>query len=112
MNWAGGLWQLFCLFLAFANEKVAAAGVFSGFQNALRKLQLHAQVLNKGFQQASAGPDVETVFYDRIVVGGGAVGCPLARTLAESGETVLLIERGGPRSEHKLTLDIYGSGQS
>lgn len=49
--------------------------------------------------------------YDYIVVGGGVVGCPLARTLAESGKTVLLIERGGSRSQHPETLDIYGAGE-
>lgn len=48
--------------------------------------------------------------YDYIVVGGGAAGCPLSRTLAEAGKDVLLIERGGPRKDNHKTLDIYGTG--
>eukprot|EP01071_Lankesteria_metandrocarpae_P011508 Lankesteria_metandrocarpae@DN5450_c0_g1_i11.p3 len=51
-----------------------------------------------------------TQYFDHIVVGGGAAGCPLARTLAESGKQVLLIERGGPRTDHPYTLDIFGGG--
>eukprot|EP00923_Selenidium_pygospionis_P042838 GHVN01073927.1.p1 GENE.GHVN01073927.1~~GHVN01073927.1.p1 ORF type:complete len:644 (+),score=44.48 GHVN01073927.1:1585-3516(+) len=54
------------------------------------------------------GPSQE--YYDYIVVGGGAVGCPLARTLADGGKSVLLMERGGPRKDHHKTLDIYGAG--
>lgn len=50
--------------------------------------------------------------YDVIIVGGGAVGCPLARTLADSGKEVLLIERGGVRKDHPESLDIYGAGTS
>jgi heterodisulfide reductase subunit A-like polyferredoxin len=50
--------------------------------------------------------------YDAIIVGGGGAGCPLARTLAEVGLKVLLIERGGSRSEYPSTLDIYGIGMS
>lgn len=49
--------------------------------------------------------------YDRIVIGGGATGCPLARTLADANLDVLLIERGGPRIDHPDTLDAYGTGK-
>lgn len=49
--------------------------------------------------------------YDAIIVGGGAAGCPLARTLADAGKEVLLIERGGARIDHPETLDIYGAGK-
>lgn len=57
--------------------------------------------------QHSAG-----TLYDAIVIGGGAAGCPLARTLADSGKNVLLIERGGSRKENPETLDVYGAGRS
>ncbi|EAK88750.1 hypothetical protein [Cryptosporidium parvum Iowa II] len=49
--------------------------------------------------------------YDYIVVGGGAAGCALARTLADSKYSVLLVERGGARlDESILTRDIKGMG--
>ncbi|KAH0478362.1 MAG: uncharacterized protein KVP18_001795, partial [Porospora cf. gigantea A] len=48
--------------------------------------------------------------YDYIVVGGGAAGCPLAKTLADGGKSVLLIERGQTRTTHPLTHDLYGAG--
>ncbi|KAK9174001.1 GMC oxidoreductase family protein [Cryptosporidium meleagridis] len=49
--------------------------------------------------------------YDYIVVGGGAAGCALARTLADSNYSVLLVERGGTRlDESILTRDIKGMG--
>ncbi|KAH8740904.1 hypothetical protein FG386_002450 [Cryptosporidium ryanae] len=49
--------------------------------------------------------------YDYIVVGGGAAGCALARTLADSKYSVLLVERGGTRfEESKLTENISGMG--
>ena len=38
--------------------------------------------------------DASTETYNWIIVGGGAAGCAAAATLAEAGETVLLIERG------------------
>ncbi|KAH8581619.1 alcohol oxidase 2 [Cryptosporidium sp. chipmunk genotype I] len=50
--------------------------------------------------------------YDYIVVGGGAAGCALARTLADSNYSVLLVERGGTRlDESILTQDIKGMGR-
>ncbi|OII71820.1 uncharacterized protein cubi_00628 [Cryptosporidium ubiquitum] len=50
--------------------------------------------------------------YDYIVVGGGAAGCALARTLAESNYSVLLVERGGARMDDSiLTRDIKGMGR-
>ncbi|CEL93781.1 unnamed protein product [Vitrella brassicaformis CCMP3155] len=48
---------------------------------------------------------------DYVVVGGGAAGIPLAYTLAEMGKTVLLIERGGVRTENKretYPIKAYG----
>lgn len=49
--------------------------------------------------------------YDYIVVGGGAAGCALARTLADTKYSVLLVERGGARlDESILTRDIKGMG--
>ncbi|KAH7648600.1 hypothetical protein FG379_002070 [Cryptosporidium bovis] len=50
--------------------------------------------------------------YDYIIVGGGAAGCALARTLADSKYSVLLVERGGTRfEESKLTENISGMGR-
>ncbi|XP_061385299.1 uncharacterized protein LOC133320718 [Danaus plexippus] len=48
--------------------------------------------------------------YDVIIVGGGAAGCSLARTLADANQSVLLIERGSSRNQHKYTLDAEGAG--
>ncbi|KAJ1615273.1 glucose-methanol-choline oxidoreductase-like protein [Cryptosporidium canis] len=50
--------------------------------------------------------------YDYIIIGGGAAGCALARTLADSNYSVLLVERGGTRiNESELTRDINGMGR-
>lgn len=54
--------------------------------------------------------DATSRLYDAIVIGGGSAGCPLARTLADAGKEVLLIERGGARKDYPETLDIYGAG--
>ncbi|CAI5523285.1 unnamed protein product [Closterium sp. Naga37s-1] len=43
---------------------------------------------------ASSAPSAPSPTFDYIVVGGGAVGCPLAATLSK-GFSVLLLERGG-----------------
>lgn len=58
-----------------------------------------------------AAVEASSHLYDAIVVGGGAAGCPLARTLADSGKEVLLIERGRARKDRPETLDIYGAGE-
>ncbi|KAF7457962.1 GMC oxidoreductase [Cryptosporidium felis] len=50
--------------------------------------------------------------YDYIVVGGGAAGCAIARTLSESKYSVLLVERGGIRlEESEMTKNIAGMGR-
>ncbi|XP_039046497.1 protein HOTHEAD-like isoform X2 [Hibiscus syriacus] len=43
-------------------------------------------------QEASTAPEVS--YHDYIVVGGGVAGCPLAATLSETAD-VLVLERGG-----------------
>eukprot|EP01053_Blabericola_migrator_P000306 Blabericola_migrator_1__305@NODE_107_length_14077_cov_92_419629_g95_i0_p1_GENE_NODE_107_length_14077_cov_92_419629_g95_i0NODE_107_length_14077_cov_92_419629_g95_i0_p1_ORF_typecomplete_len834_score111_06GMC_oxred_N/PF00732_19/4_3e23GMC_oxred_N/PF00732_19/2_9e14GMC_oxred_C/PF05199_13/2_3e20FAD_binding_2/PF00890_24/5_9e09FAD_oxidored/PF12831_7/5_5e07FAD_oxidored/PF12831_7/2_3e03Pyr_redox_2/PF07992_14/6_7e06Pyr_redox_2/PF07992_14/2_1e02Thi4/PF01946_17/5e06Thi4/PF01946_17/7_1e03HI0933_like/PF03486_14 len=50
--------------------------------------------------------------FDFIVIGGGGAGCPAARTLAEAGAKVLLIERGKLRDDSYLTWDLYGVGRA
>ena len=49
-------------------------------------------------------------YFDYIVVGGGAAGCPLAFTLAEDGHHVLLMERGGSLEEHPEAVTPWGWG--
>ncbi|KAL7067696.1 hypothetical protein ACR3K2_16050 [Cryptosporidium serpentis] len=50
--------------------------------------------------------------YDFIIVGAGASGCALARTLADAKYSVLLIERGGTRVEgSELSLSVDGAGR-
>ncbi|OII71619.1 hypothetical protein cand_033320 [Cryptosporidium andersoni] len=50
--------------------------------------------------------------YDFIIVGAGASGCALARTLADAKYSVLLVERGGTRVEgSELSLSIDGTGR-
>ncbi|KAK8546515.1 hypothetical protein V6N12_027295 [Hibiscus sabdariffa] len=44
-------------------------------------------------QEATSAPQVS--FYDYIIIGGGAAGCPLAATLSTSDANVLVLERGG-----------------
>eukprot|EP00922_Rhytidocystis_sp_ex-Travisia-forbesii_P049389 GHVS01073525.1.p1 GENE.GHVS01073525.1~~GHVS01073525.1.p1 ORF type:complete len:919 (-),score=149.88 GHVS01073525.1:2065-4821(-) len=62
--------------------------------------------------QSSASPGPPPPLYDYIVVGAGAAGSPAARTLAEAGHSVLLIERGRLRSRATTpnAMDIYGAG--
>ncbi|CEM14550.1 unnamed protein product [Vitrella brassicaformis CCMP3155] len=52
----------------------------------------------------------DAAYFDYIVVGGGAAGCPLAFTLAEDGYRVLLIERGGNLEEHPEAVTPWGWG--
>ncbi|PFH32827.1 GMC oxidoreductase [Besnoitia besnoiti] len=56
----------------------------------------------------------EDRLYDFIVVGCGAVGCPLARTLADAGNRVLVLERGKERAKEKTphAMDIFGAGKA
>ncbi|KAF8822023.1 hypothetical protein IE077_001219, partial [Cardiosporidium cionae] len=53
-----------------------------------------------------------TPYFDYIIVGAGAAGCPAAYTFASAGFSVLLIERGMERTRQKtpLAMDIYGAG--
>ncbi|KAK8507902.1 hypothetical protein V6N11_045890 [Hibiscus sabdariffa] len=44
-------------------------------------------------QEATSAPQVS--FYDYIIIGGGAAGCPLAATLSTRDANVLVLERGG-----------------
>ncbi|PFH36504.1 GMC oxidoreductase [Besnoitia besnoiti] len=55
-----------------------------------------------------------TTLFDHIVVGCGATGCPLARTLSEGGKRVLLIERGKERSFSRTpnAMTINGAGRA
>ncbi|PHJ18888.1 gmc oxidoreductase [Cystoisospora suis] len=54
-----------------------------------------------------------SVLFDHIVIGCGATGCPLARTLAEGGKKVLIIERGKERSWEKTpnAMTLEGAGR-
>eukprot|EP01054_Gregarina_sp_Poly1_P001447 Gregarina_sp_Poly_1__1446@NODE_1361_length_4294_cov_148_342796_g911_i0_p3_GENE_NODE_1361_length_4294_cov_148_342796_g911_i0NODE_1361_length_4294_cov_148_342796_g911_i0_p3_ORF_typecomplete_len146_score13_80GMC_oxred_N/PF00732_19/1_5e11FAD_binding_2/PF00890_24/8_8e09Thi4/PF01946_17/6_3e07Lycopene_cycl/PF05834_12/1_1e06FAD_oxidored/PF12831_7/1_8e06DAO/PF01266_24/2_2e06Pyr_redox/PF00070_27/3_4e06Pyr_redox_2/PF07992_14/6_8e06HI0933_like/PF03486_14/1_1e05GIDA/PF01134_22/4_1e05NAD_binding_8/PF13450_6/5 len=66
----------------------------------------YSHLLGKTFRRAQNYEE-----FDFIVVGGGGAGCPLARTLAEAGASVLLIERGKLREDSYLSWDIYGTGK-
>lgn len=70
-----------------------------------RSSELHKTAVGRICQK-----DKATTLYDAIVIGGGAAGCPFARTLADAGLDVLLIERGETRKQHPDTLDISGTG--
>ncbi|KYK68766.1 GMC oxidoreductase [Toxoplasma gondii TgCatPRC2] len=66
------------------------------------------------FCNPKAKLDQECSFlFDHIVVGCGATGCPLARTLSEGGKRVLLIERGKERSFEKTpnAMTMQGTGR-
>ncbi|KAF4643208.1 GMC oxidoreductase [Toxoplasma gondii] len=56
----------------------------------------------------------EDKLFDFIVVGCGAVGCPMARTLADAGKRVLVLERGKERTREKTphAVDIFGAGRA
>ncbi|CBZ52142.1 putative GMC oxidoreductase [Neospora caninum Liverpool] len=51
--------------------------------------------------------------FDYIVVGAGAAGCPFARTMADAGKRVLVIERGHARSRAQTpaAMDLNGAGR-
>ncbi|MBA0634607.1 hypothetical protein Godav_029779 [Gossypium davidsonii] len=52
--------------------------------------------------EAAMAPEVS--FYDYIIIGGGTAGCPLAATLSESAN-VLVLERGGSPYENPSKPD-------
>ncbi|CEM01741.1 unnamed protein product [Vitrella brassicaformis CCMP3155] len=56
----------------------------------------------------SSSLETDEKVYDTIVVGAGAAGCPLARTLADYGEEVLLLERGDDRQKFPEALTKRG----
>ncbi|CAI9775748.1 unnamed protein product [Fraxinus pennsylvanica] len=61
--------------------------------------------------EATSAPEVS--YYDYIIVGGGTAGCPLAATLSQNSN-VLLLERGGsPYGNPNITnLDAFGEALS
>lgn len=61
---------------------------------ALRKYFCHAETapFDSFVEESTSAPAVS--YYDYIIVGGGTAGCPLAATLSESAN-VLVLERGG-----------------
>ncbi|GLT74374.1 hypothetical protein SLA2020_461770 [Shorea laevis] len=54
--------------------------------------------------EATTAPPVS--FYDYIVIGGGTAGCPLAATLSQSAN-VLLLERGGSPYVNPERINMY-----
>ncbi|OMP06032.1 hypothetical protein CCACVL1_01747 [Corchorus capsularis] len=73
-------WKLFSIFLILAN-----LGVFQFGQSETAP--------NYSFvEESTSAPPIS--YYDYIIVGGGTAGCPLAATLSESAN-VLVLERGG-----------------
>eukprot|EP01070_Trichotokara_eunicae_P012510 Trichotokara_eunicae@DN9206_c0_g1_i1.p1 len=105
----GGVWYiLLCLVQAEA---------YFGFTNLIDLFGDNFKTWFPLYNQQSSNSKSNTAVdlkpaYDFIVVGGGCAGSPFAATLAEAGFDVLLIERGGSRTDHPLTLDIYGAGIS
>lgn len=63
---------------------------------------------DRGRATAAASAAME---FDHIVVGAGSAGCVLARRLAETGATVLLLEAGGDDARLSLRVPI-GYGRS
>lgn len=62
-------------------------------------------------RQATTAPEIS--HYDYIIIGGGTAGCPLAATLSQNYD-VLLLERGGsPYGNPNITyLSAFGSALS
>ncbi|PNX82868.1 protein HOTHEAD-like, partial [Trifolium pratense] len=58
-------------------------------------------------QDATSAP--RTSYYDYIIIGGGTAGCPLAATLSQN-HNVLMLERGGsPYGNPNITnLSAFG----
>ncbi|KAF8820035.1 hypothetical protein IE077_003657 [Cardiosporidium cionae] len=81
-----------------------------GISNTLFPKKAVGTATNKSVSNTGKANTSNTDFYDYIVVGGGAAGCPLAFTLASAGYSTLLIERGSSRSSTSETLDINGAG--
>ena len=112
---------MFCFFFATQQPKPHNS-LSNPTRASLRLVNMHTKTLMRGLTlclgvavRASIFTDTVSVnmlrrSYDYIVVGGGAAGCPLAKTLADGGKSVLLIERGQTRTTHPLTHDLYGAG--
>lgn len=100
--------------LIAAHPHNAASNFFLGSNTKLKSSTLGGRSVEDTAPNFLSLPrfyNASNALYDAIVIGGGAAGCPLARTLAESGLRVLLVERGGVRREHAATLDYYGPGR-
>ncbi|KAF5478345.1 hypothetical protein F2P56_004910 [Juglans regia] len=94
-----GLWRLFSA--AFAGI-LFFHGAFSSSEKAPNYSFMH---------NATSAPP--TSYYDYIIVGGGTAGCPLAATLSQN-YNVLLLERGGsPYGNPNITnLAAFGAALS
>lgn len=58
--------------------------------------------------EAATAPDIS--YYDYIIIGGGTAGCPLAATLSQNAN-VLLLERGGSPYGNSNITDLSAFGR-